>query len=104
MATHEHIRQMIKDNGAGQFLTELSVEQKLAFEYAEKVFAENEVKFGDSQKKSLGLLRPDGRYTNLALILSDQNPYTTKAAIFEGLSKARFKDRKEFGGSIQDSE
>ena len=45
MATHEHIRQMIKDNGTGQFLTELSVEQNLTFEYADKIFAEKEVKF-----------------------------------------------------------
>jgi len=99
-ATHEHIRQMIKDNGTGQFLTELSVEQNLTFEYADKIFTEKEVKFGMGQKQSLGLIRTDGRYTNLALILSDQCPYTIKAAIFEGLSKAKFKDRKEFTGSI----
>jgi ATP-dependent DNA helicase RecG len=45
-------------------------------------------------------VRPDERYTNLALILSDQCPYTTKAAIFEGLNKEKFKDRKEFTGSL----
>jgi len=100
MATHEHIRQMIKDNGTGQYLTELSVDQNLTFSYADRIFAEKEVKFGKEQRQSLGLTRADGRYTNLALILSDQCPYTTKAAIFEGLSKAKFKDRKEFGGSI----
>ncbi|MCL1843689.1 MAG: putative DNA binding domain-containing protein [Defluviitaleaceae bacterium] len=101
MATHEHIRQMIKDNGTGQFLTELSVEQNLTFEYANKIFAEKDVKFGEGQKQTLGLIRTtDGRYTNLAYILSDQNSYTTKVAIFEGLSKAKFKDRKEFSGSI----
>ena len=100
MATHEHIRHMIKDNGAGQFLTELSIEQNLTFDYADKTFAEKEVKFGENQKQSLGLIRSDGRYSNLALILSDQSPYTTKTAIFEGLSKAKFKDRKEFTGSI----
>ena len=100
MATREHIRQMIKDNGAGQFISELSMEQDLTFEYADKVFAERGVKFGEEQKQSLGLLRPDGRYSNLALILSDQCPYTTKAAIFEGLNKEKFKDRKEFTGSL----
>ena len=100
MATREHIRQMIKDNGTGQFIAELSIEQDLTFDYADKVFAENGVRFGKEQKQSLGLLRLDGRYTNLALILSDQCPYTTKAAIFEGTSKARFKDRKEFTGSL----
>ena len=99
-ATHEHIRQMIKDNGTGHFLTELSALQNLTFGYAEKVFVDKDVKFGKSQKQSLGLLDSDGRFTNLAQILSDQCPYSTKAAIFEGLTKEKFKDRKEFTGSI----
>jgi ATP-dependent DNA helicase RecG len=99
-ATREHIRQMIKDNGSGQFIPELSIEQSLTFEYADKIFAEKDIKFGREQKQSLGLIRADERYTNLALILSDQCPYTTKAAIFEGLNKEKFKDRKEFTGSI----
>jgi len=100
MATREHIRQMIKDNSTGQFITELSIEQNLTFEYADKIFAEKEVKFGYQHKQSLGMIRTDGRYTNLALILSDQSPYTTKAAIFEGTNKEKFKDRKEFTGSL----
>jgi len=99
-ATHEHIRQMIKDNGLGQYIAELSIEQNLTFEHADRVFAEKDIKFGYRQKQSLGLLRPDDRYTNLALILSDQCPYTTKAAIFEGSNKDRFKDRKVFSGSV----
>lgn len=100
MATREHIRQMIKDNGTGQFLGELSINQDLTFNHADMIFIEKNVKFGKGQKQSLGLIRPDGRYTNLALILSDQCPYTTKAAIFEGLNKEKFKDRKEFTGSL----
>jgi len=100
MATREHIRQMIKDNGAGQFITELSLEQNLTFNWADRVFAEKDIRFAHEQKQSLGLIRPDGRYTNLALILSDQCPYSTKAAIFEGKNKERFKDRKEFTGSL----
>ena len=100
MATREHIRRLIKDNSTEQFLDGLSFEQHLTFEYANKLFAKEEIKFGKEQKLSLGLLRTDGLYTNLALILSDQCPYSTKAAIFEGLSKAKFKDRKEFTGSL----
>jgi len=100
MATREHIRQMIKDSGAGRFIEELSQEQNLTFDYADRVFAERDLKFGELQKQSLGLIRPDGRYSNLALVLSDQCPYTTKAAIFEGLTKDIFKDRKEFSGSL----
>ena len=100
MATREHIRQMIKDSGTGQFLSELSIDQNLTFEHADRIFAEKDVKFGKEQKHSLGLIRPDGRYTNLALVLSDQCPYTTKTAVFEGLNKEKFKDRKEFTGSL----
>jgi len=99
-ATREHIRQMIKENSMGQFINELSIEQNLTFEYADKTFSEKEIKFGQQQKQSLGLINQDDRYTNLALILSDQCPYSTKAAIFEGLNKEMFKDRKEFTGSI----
>ncbi|MDR2266788.1 MAG: putative DNA binding domain-containing protein [Christensenellaceae bacterium] len=99
-ATREHIHQMIKDNGTGLFITELSIEQYLTFNYADKVFAEKVVKFGDEQKTSLGLIRLGGRYTNLALVLSDQCPYTTKVVIFEWLNKEKFKDRKEFTGSL----
>ncbi len=100
VATREHIRQMIKENGMGQFISELSIEQDLTFEYADKIFAEKEVVFGEQQKRTLGLIRPDGRFSNLALILSDQCPYTTKVAIFEGTNKESFKDRKEFTGSL----
>jgi len=99
-ATREHIRQMIKDNGMGKFILELSIEQNLTFSYAEKIFAEKNVAFNENQKQTLGLIRPDGRYSNLALVLSDQCLYSTKTAIFEGLNKDKFKDRKEFTGSI----
>jgi len=99
-ASREHIRQMIKNNGLGQFISELSIEQNLTFEFAGKVFAERDIAFGEQHKRTLGLIRMDGRYSNLALILSDQCPYTTKAAIFEGITKEKFKDRKEFTGSL----
>jgi ATP-dependent DNA helicase RecG len=55
---------------------------------------------GGSPRQSLGLIRADGRYSNLALLLSDQCPYSTKAAIFGGITKEIFKDRKEFTGSV----
>jgi ATP-dependent DNA helicase RecG len=100
MSTHEHIRQMIKNNNVGQYITGLSIEQDLTFECADMIFQERDVKFGPQQKQSLGLINQDGLYTNLALILSDQCPYTTKVAIFEGLNKDHFKDRKEFTGSV----
>ena len=41
----------------------------------------------------------DNKFNNLALLLSDQNPYTVKCAIFDGTNKTLFKDRKELSGS-----
>ncbi len=41
----------------------------------------------------------DNEYNNLALLLSDQNPFTIKCAIFDGKTKTIFKDRKELSGS-----
>jgi ATP-dependent DNA helicase RecG len=64
------------------------------------VFEDKGVAFGDTQKKSLGLIRADGRYSNLALLVSDQCQYSIKAAIFGGTTKEIFKDRKEFSGSV----
>ena len=49
-ATKERIRQLIKDDGAGQFISELSIEQDLTFEYADKMFTDKDVKFGYQQK------------------------------------------------------
>jgi ATP-dependent DNA helicase RecG len=98
-ASREHIRQLIRENDSEKFIESLSIEQNLTFDYAEKVFENNGVQFGATQRQSLGLIRVDGRYSNLALLLSDQCPYSIKAAIFQGTSKEHFKDRKEFTGS-----
>ena len=98
-ASREHIRQLIRENDSEKFIESLSMEQNLTFDYAEKVFGKNNVQFGAAQRQSLGLIRADGRYSNLALLLSDQCPYSIKAAIFQGTTKEYFKDRKEFTGS-----
>ncbi|GHU96650.1 ATPase AAA [Clostridia bacterium] len=99
-ASREHIRQLIRENDSEKFIESLSLEQNMTFDYASKVFDEKGVAFGEVQRQSLGLIRADGRFSNLALLLSDQCPYSIKAAIFQGITKDNFKDRKEFIGSI----
>jgi ATP-dependent DNA helicase RecG len=99
-ASREHIRKLIRENDSEKFIEALSIEQNLSFDYAIKAFSDSNVQFGEAQRQSLGLLRADGRYSNLALLLSDQCPYSTKAAIFQGITKENFKDRKEFAGSV----
>lgn len=77
-----------------------ALEQRLTFAAAESEFAQRGVAFGREQMRSLGLIDSDGLYTNLALLLSDQCPQTTKVAIFQDEAQTIFKDRREFSGSL----
>ena len=42
----------------------------------------------------------DGKYNNVALLLSDQNPTISKFAVFQGEDVSIFLDKKEFRGSL----
>lgn len=99
-ATNTMIRQMIKETDGDHFEEMRSIEQDLTFEKARKEFADRNIKFGQIQMKTLGIMTQDGIYTNLGLLLSDQCVHTIKAAVFEGTNQNQFKDRKEFAGSL----
>ena len=99
-ASEAHIRNMIKLTDKESFIELRSIEQSLTFNIAEKVFADAGIAFGEAQKVTLGLIDTDGQYTNLGLLLSDQCEHTIKLAVFEGTTKAVFRDRKEFSGSL----
>lgn len=99
-ATDNAIRQMIKETDGEHFEDMRSLEQNLKFKAAEEEFEKRGIPFGSSQMKTLGLLNKDGLYTNLALILSDECKHTIKVAVFENERKLKFKDRKEFEGSV----
>lgn len=99
-ASEAHIRSMIKLSDKESFVELRSLDQDLTFNAADKVFLEAGIAFGKAQKITLGLIDADGQYTNLGLLLSDQCEHTVKLAVFEGKSKAVFRDRKEFGGSL----
>ena len=99
-ASEAHIRNMIKLTDKESFIELRSIEQSLTFDIAEKVFADAGIAFGEAQKVTLGLIDTDMQYTNLGLLLSDQCEHTIKLAVFEGTTKAVFRDRKEFSGSL----
>jgi len=99
-ATNTAIRHMIKETDGDHFEEMRSLEQNLTFERAGKEFADRNIKFGQTQMKTLGIMTQDGVYTNLGLLLSDQCVHTIKAAVFEGTNQNQFKDRKEFTGSL----
>lgn len=99
-ATESAILRMIKETDGEGYEETRSLAQELTFAAAERAFGESGLAFGEPQMRTLGLLREDGVFTNLALLLSDQNPHTIKAAVFEGSAKTVFKDRYEFTGSL----
>ena len=99
-ATETAILRMIKETDGEKYEETRSLNQELTFAYAENEFKQENVSFGKSQQKTLGLMNADEIYTNLGLLLSDQCVHTVKLAVFEGASKAIFKDRREFSGSL----
>lgn len=99
-ATGSAILKMIKETDGDDYEAARSLNQELAFQEAERFFAEEQIPFGQEQKRTLGLVSEDGVFTNLGLLLSDQCTHTAKLAVFQGSSKTVFKDRAEFSGSL----
>lgn len=100
-ASPEQIRQMIKESDGDTFEEIRSLEQDLTFDAAEKAFKRYGVEFSTKKYRTLGMTqKSDDIYTNLALILSDQCPHTTKIAAFSDETCTVFRDSKEFGGSV----
>ncbi len=99
-ATESMILKMIRETGGESYERTRSLEQELTFEFASKVFKDENIKFGTEQKRSLGIIGDDGAFSNLGLLISDQCRHTVKAALFEGTGKTLLKDRIEFSGSL----
>lgn len=99
-ATGSAILKMIKETDGDDYEAARSLNQELTFQEAERFFTEEQIPFGQEQKRTLGLVSEDGVFTNLGLLLSEQCTHTAKLAVFQGSSKTVFKDRAEFSGSL----
>jgi len=99
-ATESAILNMIKETDGEKYEEVRSLNQDLTFNATKKFFDMEKLPFGLNHQKSLGLQTTDGMYTNLGLLLSDQSIHTIKLAVFEGLEKEVFKDRREMSGSL----
>ena len=99
-ASETAILNMIKETDGEKYEEVRSLNQDLTFNAAKKIFEKENIPFGWNQQKTLRLKTAYGVYTNLGLLLSDQAVHTIKLAVFEGLEKEVFKDRREFSGSL----
>lgn len=96
-ASDSTIRNMIKETDGDVYEALRSINQDLTFNSCENEFINRNIDF---KEQALKLVSNDGLYTNLGLLLSDQCPYTIKAAVFEDYDQSLFKDRNEFSGSL----
>ena len=94
------IRDMLREDSAESFESCRSFRQELTFEALSAAFRKRKITFGVAQETTLGIHRPDGLFTNLAFLLSDQCRPTIKLAAFKGDVKETFRDRREPEGSI----
>jgi len=99
--SEEQIRKMIREADGISYEQLRSLNQDLTFNFCKEEFKKQNMVFEEMQMKTLGILRyDDNMYSNVGGLLSDQATHTIKAAVFQGESKAVFRDRKEFTGSI----
>jgi ATP-dependent DNA helicase RecG len=99
-ASEAAILQMIKETDGANYEDLRSLNQDLTFTETGRFFKRKNIPFGHGQQKSLRLQTPDGIYTNLGLLLSEQSTHTIKLAVFEGYEKEVFRERREFSGSL----
>ena len=99
-ASETRIRDMLREDRADSFESCRSFLQELTFEALSAAFRKRKIPFGAAQETTLGIRRPDGLFTNLAFLLSDQCRQTIKLAAFKGDVKETFRDRREPEGSL----
>lgn len=99
-ASQSVIRTMIKNTDGDSFESHRTLHENLTFLELSQEMEHQELEFGEIQMENLGLRSKDGEFTNLALILSDQCPYSIKIAKFQDETKQVFLDRDELTGSV----
>lgn len=93
-------RNRIHETGKDSYECHPCANQNLTFKAAKEEFARRNVKFDATQRRTLKLTDPNGLFTNLGLLLSDQCEHTIHMGVFQGVTSAIARDRREFGGSL----
>ena len=100
-ASEDTIKMLLIRNNKISFETSVSVKQNLTFVQAENVFKDNGLDIYDKDvQTNLHLIDDKGEFTNLALLISDDNPYNYKIALYNSNNKEKLLDMKDFRGSL----
>ena len=97
-ATDDEILTMIRDNSGWLWENQVSNEQDLTFDELSKIAKKKRLDFGPHKFRNLKIINKEGKFTNLGLLVSDQNPIEVKFAVYD--KNLDFKVKEEFHGSI----
>ncbi|MGB8454116.1 MAG: RNA-binding domain-containing protein [Anaerocolumna sp.] len=98
--SEDAIRMMIKMADGDSFEENRSLVQELTFNTLNEELQKRGLEFTEVQMKNLSILSSDDIYTNMGLLVSEQCKHSIKFAIFQGIDKLVFKDRKELTDSL----
>jgi len=82
------------------FETHRSPRQDLTFDTARALFGLAGTMFDQGLMLDLGIVDASGAYTNLGLLLSDQNPFEIRCAVYGDIDPATASKRRAFAGSL----
>ncbi len=97
-ATDGEIISMIRDYSNSNWEEETSMNQDLHFKFAKTYFESMDFEFNEEKYFPIGIRNNDSKFTNLGLLLSDENPIVVKMACYDNFLDFKFK--REFTGSI----
>lgn len=96
-ASQERVTKMMALQDLSSFDASVSSIQSLQFDGIESIFKREKLSF---KANALGFFTPQGQFTNVAFLMSNQNSFSVKVAIFDGVTVDQFKDRREFRGYL----
>lgn len=94
----ERERDLWKTFNDFHYESQTSKNQTLHFSYLKNKLESVQKEFNQSALHKLRLLTSEDKFNNLALLVSDENPYIVKFAYYKN-SKLDFRVKKEFSGS-----
>jgi predicted HTH transcriptional regulator len=96
-ASDDEIKRMMISGVANLYEQQTSSFDSLDFDYVIKRLAGLGIEFNEF---GLEIRKPNEKYRNVGLLISEINPFSTKIAVYEGLIVDVFLDKKEYTGSI----
>lgn len=89
---------MIRDSSGWLWENQISEEQNLSFDEFSRIASKKNLDFGPHKFRNLRICNKEEKFTNLGLLVSDQNPIEVKFAVYD--KNMDFKVKEEFRGSI----